>query len=77
MQLAVRHLNRPGVLSHVFELIGQSGINVEEMENVIFDGGQAACARIQLSESINADAMNAILASDAVLSVTQTPLTTD
>jgi D-3-phosphoglycerate dehydrogenase len=77
MQLAVRHLNRPGVLSHVFELIGQSGINVEEMENVIFDGGQAASARIQLSEPISADAIDAILTSDAVLSVTQTPLATD
>ena len=76
MQLAVRHLNRPGVLSHVFERIGQSGINVEEMENVIFDGGEAACARIQLSKPMNSEGIDAILSSDAVLSVTQTPLTT-
>lgn len=76
MQLAVRHLNRPGVLSHVFERIGQSGINVEEMENVIFDGGEAACARIQLSKPMDTEGIDAILDFDAVLSVTQTPLTT-
>ena len=76
MQLAVRHLNRPGVLSHVFERIGQSGINVEEMENVIFDGGEAACARIQLSKPMDTEGIDAILNFDAVLSVTQTPLST-
>ena len=46
--LTVRHLNRPGVLAHVFYTIGQAGINVEEMENIIYDGHEAACARIQL-----------------------------
>ena len=43
--LMVRHYNRPGVLAHVFYLLGQSGINVEEMANVIYQGGEAACAR--------------------------------
>ncbi len=32
--LSIRHLNRPGVLAHVFYTIGQAGINVEEMENM-------------------------------------------
>ena len=47
--LTVRHLNRPGVLAHVFRSLSEARINVEEMENVLYDGQKAACARIQLS----------------------------
>jgi len=47
--LAVRHKNLPGVLAHVFQILSQSGINVEEMENTLYEGEFAACARIQLS----------------------------
>jgi D-3-phosphoglycerate dehydrogenase len=46
----VRHLNRPGVLVGIFDVVGQAGINVEEMENVICEGGHAAIARIHLNE---------------------------
>ncbi|MDZ4754468.1 MAG: NAD(P)-dependent oxidoreductase, partial [Phycisphaerae bacterium] len=47
--LTVRHLNKPGVLAHIFYTLGQAQINVEEMDNVVYDGGEAACAKIQLS----------------------------
>jgi D-3-phosphoglycerate dehydrogenase len=46
--LVVRHLDRPGVLAHVFDHLRSSDINVQETENVIFDGAQAAVARINL-----------------------------
>ncbi len=46
--LTVRHRNRPGVLAHVFQVLSEASINVEEMENVIYEGAEAACARIQL-----------------------------
>jgi D-3-phosphoglycerate dehydrogenase len=46
--LTVRHRNRPGVLAHVFQVLSEARINVEEMENVIYEGALAACARIQL-----------------------------
>ena len=67
--LTVRHLNRPGVLAHVFYTLGQAGINVEEMENIIYDGAKAACARIQLDSSPGPEHIAAISANDAVLSV--------
>ena len=67
--LTVRHLNRPGVLAHVFYTLGQAGINVEEMENVIYHGAKAACAKIQLDESPKPEHLNAIRANDDVLSV--------
>jgi D-3-phosphoglycerate dehydrogenase len=46
--LVVRHRDRPGVLAHVFEHLRSSNINVQETENVIFEGAQAAVARINL-----------------------------
>ena len=46
--LVVRHRDRPGVLAHVFEHLRQGAINVQETENVIFEGAQAAVARINL-----------------------------
>jgi len=48
-QLNVRHLDRVGVLAGVLGAIREAGINVEEVENVIFEGAQAACARIRLA----------------------------
>jgi D-3-phosphoglycerate dehydrogenase len=47
--LTVRHLNRPGVLAHVFETLGAADINVEEMDNVVYEGHEAAKATIHLS----------------------------
>jgi D-3-phosphoglycerate dehydrogenase len=72
--LTVRHLNRPGVLAHVFYTLGQAGINVQEMENIIYLGAQAACARIQLDESPKPEHISAIRANDDVLSVELTQI---
>lgn len=72
--LTVRHLNRPGVLAHVFYTLGQAGINVEEMENVIYDGARAACARIQLDDLPNESHLSAIGGNENVLSVTLTQI---
>jgi D-3-phosphoglycerate dehydrogenase len=46
--LVVRHRDRPGVLAHVFDRLRSGNINVQETENIIFDGAQAAVARINL-----------------------------
>ena len=46
--LVVRHLDRPGVLASVLDAISAAPINVQEMENIIFDGAEAAVARINL-----------------------------
>jgi len=46
--LVVRHRDRPGVLAHVFDHLRAGNINVQETENVIFEGAQAAVARINL-----------------------------
>jgi D-3-phosphoglycerate dehydrogenase / 2-oxoglutarate reductase len=46
--LVVRHRDRPGVLAHVFEHLHQANLNAHETENIIFEGAQAAVARINL-----------------------------
>jgi D-3-phosphoglycerate dehydrogenase len=73
--LAVRHLNRPGVLAHVFYTLGQAGINVEEMENIVYGGGEAALARIQLDQTPREEHLAAIRANPNVLSATLSTIT--
>jgi D-3-phosphoglycerate dehydrogenase / 2-oxoglutarate reductase len=46
--LVVRHRDKPGVLAHVFEHLRSSNLNVQETENIIFEGAEAAIARINL-----------------------------
>jgi D-3-phosphoglycerate dehydrogenase len=47
-QLLVRHLDKVGVLAEVLGAIRRHNINVEEMENTIFEGAHAASAKIRL-----------------------------
>jgi D-3-phosphoglycerate dehydrogenase len=54
--LVVRHRDRPGVLAHVFEHLRAGDINVQETENIIFEGAQAAVARINL-DGVPSDAL--------------------
>lgn len=49
--LSVRHENRPGVLAHVFTILADEKINVEEVENIIYHGAEATLARIHLSSA--------------------------
>ena len=46
--LVVRHRDRPGVLAHVFDRLRAAHLNVQETENIIFEGAHAAVARINL-----------------------------
>jgi D-3-phosphoglycerate dehydrogenase len=46
--LVVRHRDRPGVLAHVFDHLRAGNVNVQETENIVFEGAEAAVARINL-----------------------------
>jgi D-3-phosphoglycerate dehydrogenase / 2-oxoglutarate reductase len=48
--LVVRHFDRVGVLAAVFDRIKAAGINVQETENIVFDGAKAAVARIHVNQ---------------------------
>jgi D-3-phosphoglycerate dehydrogenase len=39
------------VLAHVFDHLREANLNVQETENIVFDGAEAAVARINLDGS--------------------------
>jgi D-3-phosphoglycerate dehydrogenase len=49
-RLVVRHYDKVGVLANVLGLIREAGINVEEVQNTIFEEAQAASCAIDLDE---------------------------
>ncbi len=49
-RLVVRHLDKIGVLANVLGAIREAGINVEEVQNTIFEQAQAASCTIGLAE---------------------------
>ena len=49
-RLVMRHLNRVGVLAFVLDGLREEGINVEEIENTIFDGAEAGCCSMLLDQ---------------------------
>ncbi|MBA3725563.1 MAG: hydroxyacid dehydrogenase [Armatimonadetes bacterium] len=55
--LVVRHLDRVGVLAHVLGVLKDEGVNVQEMENIVLGGAQAAIAQIALDKEPTGDAL--------------------
>lgn len=67
--LAVRHYDRVGVLAAVFDVLKRGGINVQETENIVFEGARAAVARIHVDRAPADDVIGALRASEHVLDV--------
>jgi D-3-phosphoglycerate dehydrogenase len=65
--LVMRHYDRVGVLAAVFDGLKRAGINVQETENIVFDGAHAAVARIHLSSAPSAEVMESIRADQNVI----------
>jgi len=63
--LVVRHRDRPGVLAHVFSHLRQANLNVQETENIVFEGAEAAVARINLDGAPPAELCQTIRAGSA------------
>ena len=51
-----------GVLAEVFDQLKAAGINVQETENVVFEGAVAAVARIHLDQAPSDPVLDAIRA---------------
>ena len=67
--IVVRHIDRPGILAHTLDVISAAGINVQEMENIVFDGALAAVARINVEGVVEESLLERIRAYDAVIDV--------
>ena len=59
-QLIVRHYDRVGVLAFVMDQIRRAGINIQEVQNIVFEGATAASCRIQLDIEPAADLLATI-----------------
>jgi len=73
--LSVRHQNRPGVLAHLFRVLHEDSVNVEEVENIGYHGAQAAAARVHVASRPSDAALAEIRNGNPhVISVDVTPL---
>ncbi|MBW7888401.1 MAG: NAD(P)-binding domain-containing protein [Bacteroidetes bacterium] len=61
-QLVVRHFDKPGVLANVFQDIRTEGINIQDVENVIFDGAKTAVCSMKLESKPSEKILAAISA---------------
>lgn len=58
--LLLRFRDRVGVLAEVFAALRDAGISVQQTENVVFEGGAAAMARIQVDQEPSPHLLEAI-----------------
>jgi D-3-phosphoglycerate dehydrogenase len=69
-QLVVRHIDRVGALANVLGVLKRHGIDIHELDNTLFEGGRAACAKIRLGSRPSEDCLSEIMAfSDEILHV--------
>jgi D-3-phosphoglycerate dehydrogenase len=59
-QLVVRHYDRVGVLAFVMDQLRRAGINIEDVQNIIFEGAAAASCRMQLAADPGPDLLHSI-----------------
>ncbi len=69
-QITVRHKDKVGVLASVLNVMSEAGWNVQEMENLIFAGAKAACARITFDGTVSENYLNRISEIDDVFDAT-------
>ena len=65
----MRHLDRVGVLAGVFDILRRRDLNVEQMENRVFEGRNAAVATIDVVGDVGPDLIAALRGLDDVIHV--------
>ncbi len=72
--LVVRHADRVGVLASVLGVLREASINIEDMQNIVFSGGEAACARIGMVGALAPEAVARLESEVHIFSVSQVPV---
>ena len=67
--LIVKHFDKPGVLAAILDVLRQGQINIEEIENIIFEGGQVAICTMKLKVAARNDMLTTIRNNPNVLNV--------
>jgi D-3-phosphoglycerate dehydrogenase len=73
-RLVVRLADHVGVLAGVLDRLREAGINVQGIQNIVFSGGEAACARIELVGAPDLATLGAIRKSEHVFDASVTEL---
>lgn len=68
-QLVVKHYDKPGVLAEVMDVLRSGNLNIEEVENIIFDEGLVACCTMKLAQPASDDMLEKIETNENVLTV--------
>jgi D-3-phosphoglycerate dehydrogenase len=69
-QLVVRHVDQVGALANVLAVLKRHGIHISGLDNTVFEGGRAACAKIRVESRPSEACLQEIMAfSDEVLHV--------
>jgi D-3-phosphoglycerate dehydrogenase len=71
--LHVRHFDRVGVLAGVFDILRRRDLNVEQMENRVFEGRNAAVATIDVVGDVGPDLIAALEGLEDVIHVSAVP----
>ncbi len=61
-QLVVRHIEKTGALAHVLTVLKRHSIHVQELDNTVFEGGKAACAKIRVESRPSDGCLTEIMA---------------
>jgi len=72
--LVVRHYNRVGVLAGILDKLRNSGINIEEMTNIIFETSKAACCTLLLDGAPSREVINEMQKDENIIEVALKPL---
>jgi len=67
--LSVRHFDKVGVLSSVFNVLKRARINVEQMDNQVFTGAKAACASLHVSGEVTPEVLAEIQGIEEVIHI--------
>ena len=68
-QLVIKHYDKPGVLASIMSVIREKDINIEEIENIIFDGGIVACCTMKLKKPVSTEMIKQMHDNPDVMSI--------
>jgi len=68
-QLTFKYNDRPGVLSAVFNILREEDVNIEDLENQVFDGGLVACCSMKFKKDLSHNIIEQIKLMPNILSV--------
>ncbi|MCL5267154.1 MAG: NAD(P)-binding domain-containing protein [Bacteroidetes bacterium] len=72
--LVVRHFNRVGVLAGILGKLRSSGINVEEMTNIIFEASKAACCTLLLDDAPSKEVLGEMEKDENIIEIALKPI---